>query len=423
LPALAIPVCWIVVNLSLIFWLDTVGARNDLSISALIGGLGFGLLAGVALQRLGIETPYLGPELEDKIRSSAEAPAMDEARVARDMGDVDRAYEVLRSEAERNPDNQEVTRLLWELAIATGQTSESASTLALQIRRLIRQSELADAVDLWCELVEELPNHRLPPDDLVRIVPLLLSSERGEFAVAALRQCADAPPGELSLGTALQLFDFAEGLDPFTALLAARRVLELPELHESKRTRILALIRELDPHNATYSEPVAPDEIEQATADTEKQLVPGPDLSSLPRFEGIQPVAAVPTRLTDEVLYFQLEDGRKARVAYTQIQALAVAALRDVSHRPVVVIDLLLNWTEMSSTPLRSIRLRSDQFDPANLVSPSGSSTENLRVFLAELQDRSRALPLPDADAVRGRPFRAFKFLRTYQRKVLKVDC
>jgi membrane associated rhomboid family serine protease len=33
------------------------------------------------------------------------------------------------------------------------------------------------------------------------------------------------------------------------------------------------------------------------------------------------------------------------------------------------------------------------------------------------------ALPLPDPDAARGRPFRVFKFLRGYQRQVLKVDC
>jgi hypothetical protein len=131
----------------------------------------------------------------------------------------------------------------------------------------------------------------------------------------------------------------------------------------------------------------------------------------------------VPTRLTEDVLYFRLDNGRKAKVAYSQIQALAVAALRDLSSKGVVVIDLLLNWTELSDAPLRSIRLRSDQFDPAQLIASVGTPTENLQAFLAELQNRSGALPLPDPDAARGRPFRVFKFLRGYQRQVLKVDC
>jgi hypothetical protein len=155
----------------------------------------------------------------------------------------------------------------------------------------------------------------------------------------------------------------------------------------------------------------------------EKKEAPQIDLAALPRFEGIQPIAAVPTRLLDEVLYFRLDSGRKAKVAYAEIQAIAVAAVRDVSSKPVVVIDLLLNWTELGATPLRSIRLRSDQFDPAGLVESGGSPTENLRAFLQELMKRSDARPLPDADAVAGRPFRVFKFLRGYQRRILKVDC
>lgn len=118
----------------------------------------------------------------------------------------------------------------------------------------------------------------------------------------------------------------------------------------------------------------------------------------------------MPTRLTEDVLYFRLDNGRKAKVAYSQIQALAVAALRDLSSKPVVVIDLLLNWTELSDAPLRSIHLRSDQFDPAQLIASVETPTENLQAFLAELQNRSGALPLPDPVAARGRPFRVFKF-------------
>ena len=367
------------------------------------------------------------------------------------MGDVDRAYGLVCAEAKRTPGDPEVTRLLWNLALSSGKTEAAAPVVVLQIQRLIHRGDFLDAVDFWCELVKEMPNQRLSPDDLVLIVPILLASQRIEFAVTALRHCVDAPTGELSIELALKLLDLAETLDPFTALLAARRVLELPDLHETKRTRIVALVRELDPGEATLPELptpeleldteiacepeimlepeiLFPDEVTDNVPGVEhgveqRELVAQPDLSSLPRFDGIQPVAAVPTRLTNEVLYFRLDDGRKAKVRYPEIQALAVAAVRDVSSKPVVVIDLLLNWTELSDAPLRSIRLRSDQFDPAQLVPPAGTPTANLRSFLAELQHRSQALPLPDADAVLGQPFTVFKFLRSYQRRVLKVDC
>ncbi len=431
LPAAVIPAFWVVVTLGLTVWLDEIGARNGLSVSAVAGGLGFGLLTGLALRRLGVEGTYLGPELEAELRSSARPSTIDEALVARDMGDIDRAFELFRSEALQSPGDPEITTQFWDLAVSTGQADAAAEAMANQIRRLIRRNDLPAAAELWRLLVDQLPNHRLPADDLVRIVPPLLADHHDEFALAALRQCVDAPPSEVSTTLALRVLDLAEELDPFTTLLAARRALDLPELHESKRARIVALIAELDPETPppakTTEAGAAPDgetappeiAIDEETASEPQQI----DLASLPRFESLQAVEASPTRLHDDALYFRLSSGHKAKVAYEQIQAIAVVALRDISSKPVVMIDLLLNWTELSDMPLRSIRLRSDRFDPAHLIASTGSPTDNLRVFLAELLDRSGALPLPDAASVRGQPFQVFKFLRAYQRRVLKVDC
>ncbi len=446
LPAAAIAAVWLVTNLGLIVWLEEIGVRNDLSISALAGGLGFGLLAGVALARYGSPPRVLAPAIETEVRSPAGRTPFEEALAARNRGKIDRAFDLLRAEVERNPEDPQTTLQFFEVATAAGQATAAAEPLARQIRRLIRRNRASQAAELWRALAEQLPDHRLPPDDLVRIVPPLLASDQMEFALSALRQCANASPDELGIGLALRILELAEGLDPFTALIAARRALEFPELHESKRARILALVRELDPEaparfEPEIEEPVAagpqadepeafelPEDWEIREADfgandDEKKDAPQIDLAALPRFDGIQAIAAVPTQLKDEVLYFRLGSGRKAKVAYTEIQALAVAAVRDISSKPVVVVDLLLNWTELGAAPLRSIRLRSDQFDPARLIESPGSPTDNLRAFLRELLERSRALPLPDADAVEGRPFRVFKFLRGYQRRILKVDC
>ncbi|MBW2294729.1 MAG: rhomboid family intramembrane serine protease [Deltaproteobacteria bacterium] len=445
LPAASIAAAWFVTNLGLIVWLEEIGVRNDLSISAQAGGLGFGLLTGLALR-------WLESESASEIRSPAERSSLfDEVPVAEDVSEIERSFDVLRAAAERNPEDPQTALQCFEAATTSEQAKLAAEPLVRQIRRLIRRNRAVQAAALWRSLVERLPNHQLPPDDLVRIVPALLADDQMEFALSALRQCANAPAGDLGLGLALRILDLAEGLDPFTALIAARRALEFPELHESKRERILALVRELDPEAPRPVEPEVEDfvavaaapqlddseafelpadwenrEAEFGTNDDETdetKEAPQIDLAALPRFEGIQAIAAIPTRLMDEVLYFRLDSGRKAKVAYAEIQALAVAAVRDVSSKPVVVVDLLLNWTELGAAPLRSIRLRSDQFDPARLVESSGSPTDNLRAFLQELLERSEALPLPDANAVKGRPFRVFKFLRGYQRRVLKIDC
>lgn len=416
-PAFVVPALWVVATLAQTVWLEEIGVRNDLSVSAIAGGLAWGVFASVLMHAFGFESQTAAPQIETRVEARTASPGVDEASV-------------------------------------------TADSVTNRIRELVRKNDLVRAAALWTEHSRELPSHHLPASELVSLVPALLANHDVEFACAALRQAVNSNANEVGVGLALEILDLAREIDPFTALLAARRALEFDELHESKRSRIVALIRQLDPESAneleleTEPEPIVDAEtaplppssgIEYADPEVTQVpflhapppdivLVPGAvneaphetdaiDLAALPRFDAIKVVAAVPTELTDDSLYFRLGNGRRAKVSYAQVQACAVAALRDIASKPVVVVDLLLNWNELSDAPLRSIRLRSDQFDPARLIVTSGTPTENLQAFLAEVLRRTGALPLPDEAAAHGHPFRAFKFLRGYQRRILKVDC
>lgn len=487
IPPVVVPALFLVASLGQLVWLEEIGTRNDLSVTALFSGLVFGVGASFLLRGLGYERKSLGAEVDAQIFESDTSPSLDEAIVATDMGDVDRGFELLAAEAEQKPDDCDVIRRYWELAVSTGQAESAATPVGNHICGLLRKNRLSDATTLWCELAEQLPDHRLPPAELVRMSPTLLAEHDVEFACAALRQAVGAD--EIGIGIALEIVELARELDPFTALLACRRALEFEELHPSKRARIQMLMQDLDPeidaeleveepvgpppslashggelaapspsripaleedidHDALFlpDDPLPPSnanryadpEVTQApflqtpppeivlpasVVHEAAQEVDAIDLSALPRFDSIRLVAAVPTEFTDDALYFRLGNGRRAKVAYREVQALSVAALRDVSSKPVVVIDLLLNWNELGEAPLRSIRMRSDQFDPTRLLEARATPTENLQAFLEEILGRTGALALPDKGAAVGRPFRAFKFLRGYQRRVLKVDC
>jgi len=78
----------------------------------------------------------------------------------------------------------------------------------------------------------------------------------------------------------------------------------------------------------------------------------------------------------------------------------------------VLVIDLLLNWSQLEDAPLRVIRLRSTGFDPRALAAGVTDPTDALRAFVGRI--------LEDA-AARGRPFRVFEDLASYEREVLRV--
>ena len=84
--------------------------------------------------------------------------------------------------------------------------------------------------------------------------------------------------------------------------------------------------------------------------------------------------------------------------------------------KPVLVIDLCLNWT--GHDDLQIVRLRSDTFDPRKLVDAEGSRLKALRAFSALLATRSRAVELPVA-AAPDAPFKIFADAAAYQLKVL----
>lgn len=127
---------------------------------------------------------------------------------------------------------------------------------------------------------------------------------------------------------------------------------------------------------------------------------------------------AVPVALESRSLVIEMEGGNKTRLPYARVDALAAAAVQGLGEKPVIIIDLVINWLS-AAEPLKVIRLRSDQFDPAQLVPGRVGQLEALRSFLSDLLRASNATPLPNFNAATGAPFQVFSGLADYQRDVL----
>jgi len=104
------------------------------------------------------------------------------------------------------------------------------------------------------------------------------------------------------------------------------------------------------------------------------------------------------------------------------VEAVAAAGVRGLATRPVVVIDLLLNWTEVEERPLQLLRWRSDHFDPAALRPEVGAGLQAFRGLLDALLEETGAVALPDPASARGRPFQVFESLEAYEREVLSLE-
>jgi membrane associated rhomboid family serine protease len=144
-------------------------------------------------------------------------------------------------------------------------------------------------------------------------------------------------------------------------------------------------------------------------------------LSDEPSFPSLKVIDARPSDLAQDALYVQLNDERKSKIGFDQIQAVAVAAVGGLSPKSVVVVDLLLNWSGGGDDPLRAVRFRSDRFDPRPLAPDCEGAGPAFRAFLSRLLEATGGVPLPDRTAATGERFASFDDLEAYEREVLRI--
>ena len=136
------------------------------------------------------------------------------------------------------------------------------------------------------------------------------------------------------------------------------------------------------------------------------------------RFHELKCIEAVPTALDEDGL--ALKNGPHVNLA--RIDAIATGAIHGMAAKPVLLIDLLLNWSELGEGPLRAVRLRSDHFDPRTLFPDAKNGLDAFRLLIEQLLARTGGTPLPDSETCRGKPFKVYQELAKYERDVLQVE-
>ena len=76
----------------------------------------------------------------------------------------------------------------------------------------------------------------------------------------------------------------------------------------------------------------------------------------------------LPLRLREDSLSLEVDGRGKTRLRHGRVEAVAAAAVRGLSAKSVLLVDLALNWNDAAGRPLQVVRLRSDRFDPRRLV-------------------------------------------------------
>ena len=158
----------------------------------------------------------------------------------------------------------------------------------------------------------------------------------------------------------------------------------------------------------------------EAVNTSDDLLVLDEEKEELPRPRRLRVATAVPLGLDATHLALDIEGRGRSRLALERIDAVSAAGINGLSGagKPVLVIDLCLNWT--GHDDLQLVRLRSDSFDPRKLVDAEGSLLKALRAFAALLATRCHCVALP-ADFAPDAPFRIFADTAAYELEVLRA--
>jgi tetratricopeptide (TPR) repeat protein len=413
-------------------------------------GSAFGSAVAAAIWLLGIEETLGNPAMDSK-RAWMASPLLDRAVQACGEGRFDEAFRLLSNLLSHEPDNRDAALAMWDVASELGRPGAAAAWMLRVIRDDIQRRDHAAAVDHWLSLAAQGLAADAEPALLTRMALLLREADRPAAAVKALNLALERSENDNTTVVASRVARAARDLDPDTAEEAAWRALGCAELDFRERQNLEDLLAQLrrernqqddllelsTPARAGSAEEgsipeseledVAPSETVQWEAPELLEDFEKPDARPAPidldfATRTLRVVPARPLGFHSDGLVIEIDGGGKRRVDFAKVDALSVVAVHGLGPKPVILMDLLLNWMEQGAAELKLVRLRADRFDPRSLVSGSDAPLEALRLFADYLLGATRAAPLPDLQAVRGRPFAVLEGLEAYHRDVLMVQ-
>ncbi len=384
-----------------------------------VWGFVFGAVVALGIKRFEVEERFIHPAIESKITLVDNAP-LDRAIETFRSGDRQRGFRMLEELVRREPRNVDAALALWGFALEEHRAGGHAGTAQRLVRELLAAGDAEGALRIWEELREFAPEAPVGPALVLGVARAYEEAGRTGEAGEVLWLLASRPPAELPPGILVKAARLALRHGLPVAKHLARAAAEHPEVEES-------LSRELVEAEAGLEEEEPPGEAAPPIEGGEVPESPGAPGGEPPAVPPSPPgpkrlklLEAVPVRFEPDGLVIRLGE-KLQRVRSELVRVLAAGGVPTPSGRPTVVVDLLLDapWDDVAE--VRTIRLWANRFDPRTLAAGE-TPLAAMQGLLDEILRWSGAVPLPDPEAARGRPFQTFPSLEEYEREVLGVE-
>ncbi len=375
-----------------------------------VGGFAFGAGTAAVIRHLKTEEKVFRPKIDAKL-GEEENVVIEQAHDLRNQGRLEEAWELLAAESRQHPSNWDANLALWDVGLLLERPQDAKAALLRCIRQELRRGEPDMATDHWLELTEHVPEVEVDLNLRIHLAEAFLEMQRDHDAAELLATVHENLDPELPLGIRVRLARTAARSRSASAPALCEAVLRDPTLPEEIRQEITELFARTKAQGLRT--PLS-DEPEAAAVEDYSPL---PLSEEAPAQRALKLMPAIPKHLTGEKI--SVEVGGQARLLpLKNVQAVAAARIDAGIQNAFVVIDLLVDSLFSDRTQIRSVRLRSDEFDARTLIASQSDPHQALVAFIDNLLAISGATPVPDADSVKGQPFYSFASLSDYETKV-----
>ncbi len=402
------------------------GIDNVVGWTAQACGAVLGAGTALAVWKLGLEERFGTPVQRPIAARASESFQLAKVKAQYANGERDAALASLQRQVERSPGHRDAVMQWFVWAVEELEPERAVPAILALMRHELRRGADELALAQWAELVDHVPEIDVDAETLLRLAKVAQRGGQDETLLSLLQGLIDAAPEASMLAHAAQL---AADVSPDLALFAARTALSDTELSPGRRTELEALVERFDPGAGggpaldrerkprNQSAPAGDVFYEESDRSAFGAM---DDLGALDTFPQGVLSEAVPLALLDGALRAQLDGRGVLDVSVDRVRAVAMVGVRGLGPKPVVLVDLLLDGSGCER-PLSVLRLRSDRFDPRQLLDDAPQDPlAALCGFVARLLAESGGLALPDAESAAGRPVKVYADLDAYHEQALR---
>ena len=372
------------------------------------------------------------PQIDAKLGERLQCRSSNRPTTCASRAGSEDAFDLLAAETKQHPDNWDANLALWDVALQLGSPEEAPRPRSCAASvRICAGGEHDLAILHWLELTEHIPD----PQDRSSTS---IFTWREAMIRGAARPGSGRAPGRRTtrtLGASLPLgTQDPSGEQSLPNLPQRQRSGDLPvAAKRSQRCRrksarrsqrcCFARARGSGPARtptatrrgeACLARPPEPG----GEANLARPPEPGGEAGIARPHRVLRVISAVPKRLTGEKISVDVAGQGARLLPLKNVQAVAAARIDDGFADAFVVIDLLVDSLWSDKPKIRTVRLRSNEFDARGLVEAQQDPHQALVVFIENVVAISGASPVPDADSIKGQPFYSFASLPDYESKI-----